>query len=189
MIKEKRSFQINEIIPKSRANGPGIRYTIWFQGCSLKCKGCINTEMHDPTNGKKMTVNELVEDIKRQLEITGITLTGGEPVDQISSLVPFLKELDSLNLNVILLTGYTILELKKKSLFPELVKCLDVIVAGRYDSGKRIARGLRGSSNKKYYFITNEISLEEIEEAPMAEIVIDGNKELISGSFIDIFTE
>jgi len=71
-------LRINRIIKDSKVNGPGKRYTIWVQGCSIHCNGCSNTDTWNPEQGTEFKIKDLVEDIQQQ-KIDGITLTGGEP--------------------------------------------------------------------------------------------------------------
>ena len=184
------TLKIHEVIPCSRANGPSIRYTIWFQGCTFNCKGCINPATHSTTDGYQISIDDLIKDIIANEKIEGITLTGGEPLLQAETIIIFLKELKlRSNLGIILLTGYSYSELKIKSYFPELSTYTDLIVAGRYIEDQRISYGLRGSANKEYVFLTNRYTIEEIENSPLAEIQFFDNKKIISGSFIDIFLE
>jgi len=72
----------------SRVNGPGRRFVIWFQGCSIRCRGCLNPEFHDEDGGHLIETARLV-DMIRDLrdEIEGVTFTGGEPLAQAMELV------------------------------------------------------------------------------------------------------
>ncbi|MBN1328669.1 MAG: radical SAM protein [Candidatus Heimdallarchaeota archaeon] len=182
------SLKIHEILPHSRANGPGIRYTIWFQGCHFNCTGCINPQTHNINEGYSIPIDKLINDTIFDNRIEGITLTGGEPLIQAEKLIIFLKEIrEKTHLSVILLTGYDSSELKKLNYYSELINLIDVIVSGRYIEEKRISYGLRGSSNKEYIFLSNCYTLEDIQSSPLAEIQFSDNKKIISGSFIDIF--
>lgn len=75
-------------------DGPGIRFVIFMQGCSLKCKYCHNRDTWDTKTGEMYTVPEIIEKIKKYQEYIkfskgGVTATGGEPLLQ----PKFLKEL------------------------------------------------------------------------------------------------
>jgi anaerobic ribonucleoside-triphosphate reductase activating protein len=86
-------MQINHVMRSSVVNGPGKRYTIWVQGCSIHCKGCINPDTWDQKAGTKIDIDTLVQDIQSlNGSIDGITLTGGEPLDQIDGLLQFLPK-------------------------------------------------------------------------------------------------
>ena len=64
------------------ANGPGIRVSIFMQGCEFNCKNCFNPETHDFNGGKEFTA----ETIKKVLEVSskeyiaGLSILGGEPM-------------------------------------------------------------------------------------------------------------
>ena len=68
-------------------DGPGIRLTVFFQGCNVKCKGCHNSEIQDIRNGKEYEGKELCEGIlSYKLPVKKITVSGGEPLMQEEAL-------------------------------------------------------------------------------------------------------
>lgn len=71
--------------------GPGKRYVIWTQGCEKRCPGCINPEGRDPSGGYEKSVPELIGSIAAAGDITGVTVSGGEPFLRYEEL----RELDS----------------------------------------------------------------------------------------------
>jgi pyruvate formate lyase activating enzyme len=79
--------RIHSIETCGTVDGPGIRYVIFTQGCLLRCQYCHNPDTRDPFAGKEVTVDEIIDDIKRYHSyITfsggGVTITGGEPLLQ-----------------------------------------------------------------------------------------------------------
>ena len=56
-------LRLHAFLPRSRANGPGVRAVIWVQGCSLGCPGCFNPQTHAFSGGEVVTVEELFERI------------------------------------------------------------------------------------------------------------------------------
>jgi anaerobic ribonucleoside-triphosphate reductase activating protein len=89
------ALNVHHIAKCSQANGPGIRFTIWVQGCSIGCPGCFNPETHSSDVRRTITVVNLLEQIHAQLaanNITGITLSGGEPFDQPKAILQLLQE-------------------------------------------------------------------------------------------------
>src|SRR5436305_11594280 len=75
--------QIAQVIPVTEAEGPGLRFALWFQGCPLRCPGCCNPEMLRFEGGTPMplgAVVALVEEAARTHGVEGITLLGGEPL-------------------------------------------------------------------------------------------------------------
>jgi len=96
----------------STVNGPGLRYTIFTQGCFHNCKGCHNPQTHDINGGFEISVSCLIEDIRKVRHlIKGITLTGGDPLcfnnyHSVCNLCKIIKSDDELkHLDIWLYTG------------------------------------------------------------------------------------
>ena len=76
--------------------GPGRRIGIWFQGCSIRCPGCISMDTWAPGRGIT-TIDEVVNAVAQWLPVAdGITISGGEPFDQPIALLDLLGRLRSL---------------------------------------------------------------------------------------------
>ncbi|MFJ2467675.1 4Fe-4S single cluster domain-containing protein [Pseudomonas sp. NPDC087615] len=114
----------------SRVNGPGLRLTLWVQGCVLNCKGCFNQTTHDGEANTLMSVYELAQKINA-LDIAGVTLSGGEPLDQAPALEQLIHAVDG-EKNWILYTGYTPKEIFQNEGMIRVVKAVDLTLAGRY---------------------------------------------------------
>ncbi|HPR94514.1 MAG TPA: pyruvate formate-lyase-activating protein [Syntrophomonadaceae bacterium] len=85
-------------------DGPGIRYVLFLQGCHLRCKFCHNPDSWRIGAGKKMTADELTDDIKKYLPYFkasggGVTASGGEPLLQAEFLLTLFKKLKGLNIH------------------------------------------------------------------------------------------
>lgn len=83
-------------------DGPGIRFVIFVQGCSLKCKYCHNRDTWNMQAGTECSVSELVEQIMRYKSYIdnsdgGVTVSGGEPLLQLDFLIELFKKLKKLN--------------------------------------------------------------------------------------------
>jgi anaerobic ribonucleoside-triphosphate reductase activating protein len=79
---------LHAFIPASRANGPGLRAVVFFQGCTLACRGCFNPETHSFA-GTEVTVDAVAEQVIRTREehgVEGVTFSGGEPMQQAPAL-------------------------------------------------------------------------------------------------------
>jgi anaerobic ribonucleoside-triphosphate reductase activating protein len=160
----------------SKANGPGDRAVIWVQGCSLRCPGCFNSSTHVPSGGFTIGVTELYEKIiKDSTELEGITLSGGEPLEQRTALIKFLKLIRTTHLSVIILTGYTWQEINAFPESAEIIDFSDLIIAGRYEKQNRMASNLLGSTNKTLHFLTARYSLSDFTDLAEAEIFISPN--------------
>lgn len=90
--------RIHSIESFGTVDGPGIRFVIFMQGCSLKCKYCHNRDTWDLTGGTITSVDELLDKIERYKAYIlpsggGVTVTGGEPLLQTKFLVTLFKEL------------------------------------------------------------------------------------------------
>lgn len=138
--------------------GPGLRYCIWVQGCPFNCKGCITPQGIPIVPNKMITVDAIAQSILENRNISGITLSGGEPFLQASRLSVLLEQVLTARpeLNVLVFTGY-----KKEQLdWPEalqLIKYVDVLIDGRYIEQYNDNKGLRGSSNQNIFFLTERL--------------------------------
>lgn len=175
------NVNLHAILPRSRANGPGVRMVLWFQGCSLRCPGCFNPDTHPFEHRSVVAVEQLVADIASEArEMEGITITGGEPLEQKDALLELLTRVrEETPLSVILFTGWTWEELQRLPECATLLSCVDVLLAGRYDCTQRLAHGLRGSANKTVHFLTGRYTLEDLESTPASEVVIGPDGDVV----------
>src|SRR5438105_13067334 len=70
--------QVAQIVAATEAEGPGVRYALWFQGCPLRCPGCCNPEMLPFAGGTERDADALLAEIAAA-DVEGVTLLGGEP--------------------------------------------------------------------------------------------------------------
>ena len=182
------SLRIHAVLPNSRANGPGCRFVIWVQGCSLGCPGCFNPETHAFNGGTLIPIPELSAQIEACGDsIEGITMSGGEPLQQIEGLAELLRTVKAhTDLSVIVFTGFDPDEAASQADWPKDIwsGLIDVLISGRYDASHRLARGLQGSSNKRIQFLTDRYRPSDLVQVPEAEIVIGEDGAMI-GSGID----
>ena len=109
------SIRIHQKISGSRANGPGNRAVIWVQGCSLNCPGCFNPKTHEEESGEILSVEDLFNWILSLDErIEGITISGGEPLQQLKPILTLLQRVKSeTTLTTFMFSGFT----KKEKLY------------------------------------------------------------------------
>lgn len=170
------TIRLHAFVPRSAANGPHTRAVVWFQGCTLGCVGCFNPLTH-PAGGDTVPVAALVSQIAALIpDIEGVTITGGEPLQQPAALAALLRELYTLNVGIIVLTGYSVRELLAMPDALPVFDLADVIVAGRYNAQQHRAAGLRGSSNKQTLVMTGRYTLDQIEATPPKEIIIGAGR-------------
>lgn len=182
-------MRVNNIFWESRANGPGLRTAIFFQGCTLGCKNCINPETHNHLGGYLITEKEIIAGLKiRKDFLEGITCSGGEPFQQPEVLLKIAAGAKELALSVIVSTGYELNELYTNiKHFPQIIKYLDVIICGRYSEIDRMYIGYRGSANKSYYFFSSRYAEEILDQTHRMEIQVQGNKIISSGIDLNNF--
>jgi anaerobic ribonucleoside-triphosphate reductase activating protein len=168
------ALRIHQFLPCSRANGPGARAVIWTQGCSLACPGCYNPQTHPPTGGELLPVAILFQRLAALGDsIEGVTISGGEPLQQRRALFALLQRVRrETALSVLVFTGYTWDEVQRMPDADTLLACVDVLIAGRYDATQRLARELRGSANKTVHFLTQRYRMEDLQAVCPAEVLI-----------------
>ena len=166
-------WRVHDVLARSRANGPGLRFTVWSQGCSLNCPGCFNPETHRP-GGPVRTAGELADAaLALAGEIEGVTLTGGEPLEQPEAVAAFCAEVTARGgLGVVVLTGFTREEIEADPDRLAAVADADMVVTGRYNPRLHLGTGLRGSANKRYWARTDRYRPADFEDLPEAEILI-----------------
>jgi len=165
-------LNVGHILPDGRIYGPGIRFVLWLQGCTLGCKGCWNKQFWPAGEGIGYDVEELVTQIL-EANVEGITLLGGEPMQQAESTLRLIQRVKEFGLTVFLYTGYT-----KKEFDATMKKCAelsDILIAGRYIEGKRNPYlRWRGSSNQIIEFPTGRYNGEDLTEVREVEVHIRG---------------
>jgi anaerobic ribonucleoside-triphosphate reductase activating protein len=167
--------RIHAVEPRSRANGPGARFVVWFQGCTLGCPGCFNPTTHDAAGGRSVAIDELVGELtraRRDRHIEGLSLSGGEPLQQPEAARALLDAARDLGLSTLAFSGYTIDEIRELPGGPAVLARLDVLIDGRYLARERVASGLRGSANQRIQLLTGRYSRADVEATPVAEIRI-----------------
>ena len=177
-------LNLHALMPRSHANGPGVRAVIWFQGCTLGCPGCFNPATHASAPQQQIPVAALVERLIADAPaIEGLTISGGEPLQQSEALLRLLSAVRArTTLSVLLFSGYTLSEISQMPLGSAILAQVDVLIAGRYVQTRRLAHGLRGSANKTVHLLSDRYTLEDIERVPPAEVWIDAEGNIsISG--------
>ena len=134
------------------SNGPGVRVSIFVQGCNRHCDGCFNPETWDFDKGKLFTKNieEQFINLGKNKIISGFSILGGEPLDQDDSMFELIKHIKERypDKTIWMWTGYTYENLTDKQM--EIIKLLDVLVDGPFIISKRCpGKRFRGSMNQR----------------------------------------
>jgi len=167
------NFRLHAFEPYSRANGPGTRAVVWFQGCSLGCAGCFNPTTHDPTTGEICDTVELANRILVLGDaIQGVSISGGEPFQQPVALLDLLQRLAGQSLSRLVFSGYRVEEIREQPLGPAILEQLDVLIAGRYQAHDRVGVGLLGSANQTIHRLTDRYQMSDLAAVPPREIVL-----------------
>jgi anaerobic ribonucleoside-triphosphate reductase activating protein len=148
---------IAHLVADTQAEGPGRRFAIWVQGCSIRCEGCCNPEFFGFSGGTKIPPAALAQQVFDTPDIEGVSLLGGEPFDQAQALLPLVERVTEAGLSVMIYSGYTLAELTERS-SPEINRILartDLLVDGPYDQTKpETQRRWLGSTNQQLHFLT-----------------------------------
>jgi anaerobic ribonucleoside-triphosphate reductase activating protein len=134
--------------------GFGQRVGLWTQGCSIRCPGCISRDTWDQDERRAIEVSDLVEQLNPWLaNADGVTISGGEPLDQaeaICELLPLLRA--RCRGDILLFSGYrheTIF-----SRFARIVSQVDVLITEPYDPSAGSTLDLRGSDNQRVFLLS-----------------------------------
>ena len=130
------------------ALGPERRLGIWTQGCSIHCRGCIAPEHQPFDESFAVPLDKFIEDITPALNQTsGVTISGGEPLDQADVLIDLLREINKFGVDDILLySGYS----SEKILagHPELSGLIAALIDGPFVEGALSGEIWKGSDNQ-----------------------------------------
>jgi anaerobic ribonucleoside-triphosphate reductase activating protein len=174
---------LHALIPASRANGPGLRAVVFFQGCSIGCVGCWNPKSHR-FRGTEITVDVVTQQVLRARALyglEGITFSGGEPMQQADSLLGLLHSLreQAPELSFGMFSGYAehelangqywiwgdgTSELRRKRLWEEIHACLDFAILGRFNQAQPSNMPLRTSRNQVLRLFTDSYTPDDFGE-------------------------
>lgn len=164
-------LNVHHIAYNSKIYGPGHRDVIWFKGCKIRCKGCINPHLWSFDTEDEIDMDELIDKIKAN----DVTLLGGEPLDQ-EHIFDFILKLKLKNIGIILFTGYSYKDLKESKL--SAAKLCDVVISEPFELDKQDdSLYLRGSSNQIITFHTNRYHKDLFYERTEYELSISSNIE------------
>ena len=161
-------MRYNKIRKMDIANGPGVRVSVFMQGCSFHCKNCFNPETHDFNGGKEFT-DEVIEHILELCDkdyIEGLSILGGEPmhptnIDGTAKLAKAFKEKFP-NKNVWVWSGFLFDKNLKDT---EAVKYIDVLVDGQYvDELHNPLLKWKGSSNQRVIDVQKSLKENKVVE-------------------------
>lgn len=161
-------MRYNKIRKMDISNGPGVRVSIFTQGCTFNCKNCFNPETHDFAGGKEFnqnTINRILELCENE-NIKGLSILGGEPmhpknIEGTTQLAKAFKEKFP-EKSIWAWTGFLFdKDLKNK----EILKYIDVLVDGQYKDELRNPK-LKwcGSSNQRVIDVQKSLQENEVRQ-------------------------
>ena len=145
------SVRIAGMVSDSITDGPGLRMAIFVQGCDKRCPGCHNAHTLPQDGGTEYTLEQLIQKVEANPLITGVTLSGGEPLLQAAALLPLAEYIKDRGLELAIYTGDLFEEVLSRGGAPaELLKKADVVVDGPFVlEQKNLMLRFRGSANQR----------------------------------------
>ena len=139
------------IVSDSIVDGPGIRVTVFAQGCPHHCQGCHNPETWDFGCGTKVTEGQVLAEVLKNPLCRGVTFSGGEPFAQPEGFACLAKLLKEKGYEVASYSGYTFEALQKGTAEQrKLLESIDVLIDGPFiQAQKSLELSFRGSKNQR----------------------------------------
>ena len=148
----------------TEVEGPGKRFALWVQGCTLRCPGCCNAHMFELVPNRVVDTDAVLKWVfKSQVEhnIEGVTFLGGEPMLQAQGLSIVAARCREHGLSVMVFSGYTLEFLKNEPMSGvlALLEHTDILVDGPFIAEQlESRRNWAGSANQRFHFLTDRYS-------------------------------
>ncbi|MBQ2764325.1 MAG: anaerobic ribonucleoside-triphosphate reductase activating protein [Firmicutes bacterium] len=159
--------QIAALMNDSIVDGPGLRYAIYVQGCPHRCKGCHNPQTHPFDGGTEMDTEDIWNEIEENLLLSGITLSGGDPLCQPKPMAEIAKKAKESGLSVWCYTGYLFEDLIKDQDddIMALLRYTDVLVDAPFVLEERtLELPFRGSKNQRLVDVPRSLEDGKVKE-------------------------
>ncbi len=144
-------LDLSGIVSDSIVDGPGIRTTVFCQGCPHHCPGCQNPETWEFGCGTAMDIQTIVQIVKSNPLCRGVTFSGGEPFAQAEGFAELAQALKAQGYEVAAYSGYTFEQLLAGTpAQKKLLQTIDVLIDGPYLAAERsLELSFRGSRNQR----------------------------------------
>ncbi len=135
-MEKKFTLRLLKTFKETIVDGIGLRYSLYFSGCTHKCKGCHNEYSWNPENGDTVTyemLERIAEEINTNAMLDGITISGGDPLfnpEDMIKVLRFLKE--KTGKDIWMYTGYTLEQIRKDEKRNACLEYVDVLVDGPF---------------------------------------------------------
>ncbi len=148
------TLRLAGIIRESIVDGPGIRFTVFAQGCPRRCPGCHNPQTWSFEGGFAAEPGQIVAEMKKDPLVSGLTLSGGEPFGQAAAMAELARAAGEAGYHVLCYTGYLYEELLalagEDPATLALLRHIDVLIDGPFVQAlKSYELRFRGSSNQR----------------------------------------
>lgn len=163
-------LRIAGLVSESVVDGPGIRFTVFAQGCPHRCPGCHNPQTHPFEGGLTISVLAVIRAIRKVIHtLDGVTFSGGEPFCQPEPLAFIARWCRRKGLPVMCYSGYTYETLAADPKTRLLLDQIDVLVDGPFMIANRsLDLRFRGSANQRLLDLRKVRSGRPIEAALLA---------------------
>lgn len=151
-------LRVIDISEGTSVDGPGLRTSIYFSGCTHKCPGCHNPQSWDYESGRATTIDELLDIIR--YNGFNVTFTGGDPFYQHEEITKLARRIkDELHLNIWCYTGYLWEDIVNDERFLPLLQTIDVLVDSPFILSERNTElRFRGSNNQRIIDVKKSLS-------------------------------
>jgi anaerobic ribonucleoside-triphosphate reductase activating protein len=191
---------LHAFIPASRANGPGLRSVVFFQGCTLACRNCFSPHSHS-FSGADVTILAVAEQLlqaHQEHRIEGVTFSGGEPMQQAPALLELMQILRQRvpNLSFGMFSGYGELELalgrywtwgrddsepERRLLWEKIRGHLDFAVLGRFNEAQPCGMPLCTSRSKALRMLSSRYSAKDYGPQSVEVIIHSDGRAEVTG--------
>lgn len=144
-------------IESSCDDGPGIRSVLFLQGCSKDCQGCHNSAIKEHGKGTRLEIEMLVDFIESKCCNGKITISGGEPLEQMESLAVLLRKLKEKGYDICVYTGWELEKVPKK-----ILGLVDYIKTGRFISNLKGSHIQYAGSSNQHMFSVDKGKVREL---------------------------
>lgn len=178
-------IRVNRLHFPVTALGPGRRLGIWVQGCGLACRGCLAKDTWNPENGQVVQGGALLEhwDDAVARGATGLTISGGEPLDQphgVAELLTAIREAGHHRADLLVYTGYELTEAHERA--PSVLQLADAVITGRFEAARPTRLLWRGSANQRLIPLSRlgtdrfEPFLDAEADRPPAQVAVEDDR-------------
>ena len=159
-------LDLSGIVEDSIVDGPGLRVTVFCQGCPHHCEGCHNPETWEYGCGTPMEEERILEIVRSNPMCRGVTFSGGEPFTQAEGYTKLAKLLKAARYEVASYSGYTWEQLLRGTAAQkELLENIDILIDGPFIlAEKSLEVPFRGSRNQRIIDVQKSLARDSVVE-------------------------